>query len=190
MLSVLKSHGVQTVIDMGCAQGRFIELLVKDKSFKKIVGMDISVRSLEIASERLRFDRLAPMQKERIKLIHGSLMYRDKRFGGFDAATLIEVIEHLDPPRLKAFERVVFEFAVPGLVVITTPNAEYNVMWKNLPEGKFRHSDHRFEWTRKEFQNWAQSITDRFKYEVRYLPIGPEDKKVGSPTQMAVFKKK
>jgi len=127
------------------------------------------------------------MQRERVQLIHGSLMYRDKRLADFDAASVVEVIEHLDPPRLAAFERVVFECARPKTVVLTTPNAEYNVKWESLPAGKFRHKDHRFEWTRSEFQSWASGIAGRFGYGVRFLPVGPEDSNVGAPTQMAVF---
>jgi 3' terminal RNA ribose 2'-O-methyltransferase Hen1 len=187
VLSALKSHNAEKVIDLGCAEGRFIGLLLKDKSFKKIVGMDVSIRCLEIASQRLKFERMAPIQRERIELMHGSLMYRDKRFAGFDAATAIEVIEHLDPPRLAAFERVLFEFAKPKAVIITTPNIEYNVMWENLPPGKFRHNDHRFEWTREEFQNWANRVAEKFQYSVKYLSVGIEDKKVGAPAQMAIF---
>jgi hypothetical protein len=90
-------------------------------------------------------------------------------------AALVEVIEHLDPPRLAAFERVVFEFARPARVVLTTPNAEYNVEWETLPAGSFRHKDHRFEWTRSEFQRWANEIAQSFGYRVRFLPVGPED---------------
>ena len=96
------------------------------------------------------------MQADRIKLIHGSLMYRDRRLEGFDAAAVVEVVEHLDPPRLSAFERVLFEFARPRTVVLTTPNREYNVTWENVAAGQFRHPDHRFEWTRQEFQDWAE----------------------------------
>src|SRR5947199_4949083 len=116
-------------------------------------------------------------------------MYRDTRLAGYDAAAVVEVIEHLDPPRLAAFERVVFEFARPSTVVITTPNAEYNVRWESLPAGRFRHRDHRFEWTRAEFQRWAQGVAERFAYTVRFLPVGPEDAEVGPPTQMAVFER-
>lgn len=187
VLAVLKNVNAAKVIDLGCAEGRFIGLLLKEKQFKKIVGLDVSIRSLEIAADRLRFDRLAPKQKERVQLIHGSLMYRDKRFEGFDAATVIEVIEHLDPPRLAAFERVLFEFAKPKNVIVTTPNVEYNVMWENLGEGKLRHGDHRFEWTRKEFESWAQAVAQRFNYHVRFTPIGPLHAELGSPTQMAIF---
>ena len=140
-----------------------------------------------MAKDRLRLDRLPPPQAERVKLLHGALTYRDARLSGFDAAAVVEVIEHLDPPRLQAFERVLFEFARPGTVVLTTPNAEYNVRWETLPAGKFRHRDHRFEWTRAEFPAWANSVAERFGYAVRFLPIGPEDAEVGPPTQMAVF---
>jgi 3' terminal RNA ribose 2'-O-methyltransferase Hen1 len=149
--------------------------------------MDISLRSLDTAESRLHLDRLAPKQRERIKLLHGSLMYRDRRLEGFDAAAVVEVIEHLDEPRLAAFERVVFEFAKPGSVAVTTPNSEYNARFETLPAGTFRHRDHRFEWTRSEFQTWAGGVAERFGYSVRFVLVGPEDQEVGSPTQMAVF---
>lgn len=101
--------------------------------------MDVSHRSLTLASERMKLERMPELQRQRVKLLHGSLMYRDARLAGYDAASVVEVIEHLDPPRLAAFERVVFECARPGAVVVTTPNAEYNVRFENLPAGKFRH---------------------------------------------------
>jgi 3' terminal RNA ribose 2'-O-methyltransferase Hen1 len=151
------------------------------------MGMDVSHRALEMAARKLRLEDLPPMQKERIRLIHGSLTYRDKRLDGYDAATVIEVIEHQDPPRLAAFERVLFEFARPKAVVVTTPNVEYNVRFETLPAGKFRHKDHRFEWTRAEFRSWADRMCQRFDYTVRFVPIGPEDASVGSPTQMGIF---
>jgi 3' terminal RNA ribose 2'-O-methyltransferase Hen1 len=160
---------------------------MEDRSYEEIVGMDVSQRSLERAADRLNLDRLPPAQRKRITLIQGSLMYRDKRLAGYDAATVVEVIEHLDPPRLAAFERVLFECARPGAVLITTPNREYNVRWETLPAGIFRHKDHRFEWTRQEFQTWANGVAGRFGYTVRFLPIGPEDPSLGSPTQMAIF---
>jgi hypothetical protein len=116
-------------------------------------------------------------------------MYRDKRLTEFDAAAVVEVIEHLDPPRLAAFERVLFECAQPATVVITTPNVEYNVKWETLPAVNFRHKDHRFEWTRVEFQSWATNIAGRFGYNVRFLPVGPEDAVVGAPTQMGIFER-
>ena len=128
-------------------------------------------------------------QRERIALLHSPLTYRDKRLRGYDAAALVEVIEHLDPPRLAAAEQNVFGSARPGTVVVTTPNAEYNVRWESLPAGRFRHPDHRFEWTRAEFAGWAAGVAERHGYGVRHLAVGPEDPEVGAPTQMAVFER-
>jgi 3' terminal RNA ribose 2'-O-methyltransferase Hen1 len=190
VLAALKGTGATRVLDLGCGEGRLLQALLKERQFAEIVGMDVSHRALEIARDRLHFDRMPSMQKERLKLLHGSLIYRDERLAGFDAAAVVEVIEHLDPPRLAAFERVLFECARPNTVVITTPNREYNVKWETLPAGKFRHRDHRFEWTRAEFQEWANSVADEAGYQVQYLPVGPADPVVGAPTQMAVFGRK
>ena len=187
VVASLRASGAKRVLDLGCGEGKLIRELLKDKQFEEIVGMDVSIRTLEMAQRRLKVDRLPTMQANRLKLIHGSLMYRDKRLEGFDAAAVVEVVEHLDPPRLSAFERVLFEFARPRTVVLTTPNREYNVTWETLPAGKFRHPDHRFEWTRQEFQDWATGIAGRFGYAVRFLPVGPEHPEFGPPTQMAVF---
>lgn len=190
VLAALKASGATRVLDLGCGEGRLLQALLKEKQFTEIIGMDVSHRALKIAHDRLHYDRLPPVQKERLRLLHGSLIYRDQRLAGFDAAAVVEVIEHLDAPRLAAFERVLFECARPKNIVITTPNREYNVKWETLPAGKFRHRDHRFEWTRAEFQEWANRVAARFGYNVRFLPVGAEDPTVGSPTQMGVFEKK
>ncbi len=187
VLSAMKASGASRVLDLGCGEGRLLQLLLKEKQFTEIIGMDVSHRALEIAGERLRLDRLPAMQKERIRILHGSLIYRDERLAGYDAAAVVEVIEHLDPPRRAAFERILFECARPATIVLTTPNSEYNVKWETLPAGKFRHRDHRFEWTRAEFQSWANTTAARAGYTARFLPVGPEDAVVGAPTQMAVF---
>jgi 3' terminal RNA ribose 2'-O-methyltransferase Hen1 len=187
VMAALRSSGAKRVLDLGCGEGRLLRELLQDKNFAEIIGMDVSHRALEIASRKLRLEDLPTMQKERIRLIHGSLTYRDKRLADYDAATVVEVIEHQDPPRLAAFERVLFEFARPQTVVVTTPNVEYNVKFETLPAGKMRHKDHRFEWPRAEFEQWANAIAKRFGYSVRFLPIGPEDPLLGSPTQMGIF---
>jgi 3' terminal RNA ribose 2'-O-methyltransferase Hen1 len=187
VLAVLKGSGASRVIDLGCGEGRLLKLLLAERQFTEIVGMDVSYRLLETATDRLHLDRMPPMQRERIQLLHGSLMYRDARLTGYDAAAVVEVIEHLDAPRLAAFERVLFEFARPGLVVITTPNSEYNVKWESLPAGEFRHGDHRFEWTRAQFNDWADRVSTSHGYSVRFAPVGPEDSLVGAPTQMGIF---
>jgi len=187
VLSVLKSCGAKRVLDLGCSYGNLLRRLLDDKQFEQIVGLDVSHRALEIAAVRLHLDHMPERQRQRIQLLHGSLIYRDQRLAGFDAAVVVEVIEHLDESRLAVFERVLFEFAQPKTVVITTPNIEYNVRFEALPAGKLRHRDHRFEWTRAQFQNWATAVAQRFGYGVRFLPVGPEDAEVGPPTQMGVF---
>lgn len=187
VLSAVKGFGGKRVVDLGCGEGKLLRRFLEDPEFEFILGMDVSYRSLEIAKERLKLDSLQEKKRERIQLIQGSLMYRDSRLSGFDAATVIEVIEHLDAPRLAAFERVLFEYARPKAAVITTPNVEYNQLFTTLPSGQFRHKDHRFEWTREQFQSWAQANADRFGYQVKFMPIGPEDPRCGAPTQMGLF---
>jgi 3' terminal RNA ribose 2'-O-methyltransferase Hen1 len=189
VLAVLKASGAKRVLDLGCGSGKLLAGLMKEPSFEQIVGVDISHRSLELASSRLRLDRLAPKQRARVALFQTGLTYRDKRLSGFDAAAVVEVIEHFDPARLAAFERVTFGEARPSMIVVTTPNRDYNAKFESLPAGHFRHRDHRFEWTRREFADWAGELADRFEYGVRFLPIGPEDPDLGAPTQMAVFER-
>ena len=184
---ILTKHQVTRVIDLGCGEGKLLKCLLKNQSIEQITGVDVSYRALEIAKKRLRIDDLPFHQQDKIQLIHGSLIYRDKRFNGYDAATLIEVIKHLDPNRLGALERVVFEFARPKLVIVTTPNIEYNILFESVPSSKLRHQDHRFEWTRKEFQDWANTVALRFNYQVYFQGIGDRDERVGTPTQMGIF---
>lgn len=187
VLAALRAANAKRIVDLGCGEGRLLRVLLKDSDCKEIVGVDVSHRALEIAADKLKLERLPRLQQERIRLLHGSLTYRDERLSGFDAATVVEVVEHQDPPRLAAFERVLFEFARPRTVIVTTPNSEYNVKFATLPAGQFRHKDHRFEWTRGQFHSWANRQAERFEYSVRFLPIGEEDLVVGSPTQMAIF---
>jgi 3' terminal RNA ribose 2'-O-methyltransferase Hen1 len=184
--SALKESGARRVLDLGCGAGALLERLLRD-DYELIVGADVSVRALEQATRRLRLDEMHDAQRKRIQLLQTALTYRDGRLRGFDAAVLMEVIEHLDPPRLVALEQNVFASAQPSTVVVTTPNAEYNPTWASLPAGEFRHPDHRFEWTRGEFSAWASGVAERHGYAVRYVAIGPEDAAFGAPTQMAVF---
>jgi 3' terminal RNA ribose 2'-O-methyltransferase Hen1 len=185
--AALREAGARRVLDLGCDEGSLLQVLLADHAFTEIVGMDVSCRALAIAKERLRLDQLAPSQQARMSLFQGSVTYRDQRLAGYDAAAVVEVIEHLDTPRLAAFERVVFEFARPGTVIITTPNAEYNSKFGSLPAGTFRHKDHRFEWSRGEFAAWANGVAERSGYRVQLRPIGEDDPALGSPSQMAVF---
>ena len=187
VVTALREAGAGRVLDLGCGEGRLLRELLGDRSFGEIVGMDVSHRALEVAGARLRLDEMPENQQRRIRLIQGSLTYRDERLSGFDAAAVVEVVEHLDPYRLAAFERVLFEFARPRTVVLTTPNAEYNARFEALPAGEYRHADHRFEWSREEFRAWAGGVAGRHGYRVRYAPVGGEDPELGPPTQMGVF---
>ncbi|HSR52471.1 MAG TPA: 3' terminal RNA ribose 2'-O-methyltransferase Hen1 [Acidobacteriota bacterium] len=187
VLAVLKNANASRVLDLGCGEGKLVQALLKEAGVSRVVGIDVSMRSLEQARDRLKLDRMPGRQRKRVELFQGSLTYRDDRFSDCDAACAVEVVEHIDPSRLGAFERVLFEFAKPPLVVMTTPNVEYNVRFESLNAGQFRHRDHRFEWTRQEFQAWCEGVAQRHGYQVRFLPIGGEEAEVGPPTQMAVF---
>jgi len=184
---LLKAKGAKRVLDLGCGEGSLLRGLLRDRFFEKVVGLDVSYRELEKAKRRLRTEQMPMQQQHRMELMQGSLIYRDVRLAGYDAATVIEVIEHMDLDRLAAFERVLFEFAQPQLVIVTTPNVEFNVRFAGLPAGKLRHKDHRFEWSRQTFEAWAQGVCDHFRYTAQFQGIGFDDPEVGSPTQMAVF---
>jgi 3' terminal RNA ribose 2'-O-methyltransferase Hen1 len=187
VVAALQSSGARLVLDLGCGEGQLLRALLADPRFEQIVGLDVSHRALATAAERLRLDRLPERQRARLTLLHGSLVYRDERLRGYDAAAVVEVVEHLDRARLAAFERVLFEHARPTTIVLTTPNAEYNVLWETLPAEQLRHADHRFEWTRAEFQAWSTAVAERYGYSVRFMPVGPEHAELGSPTQLVVF---
>ncbi len=183
----LKSLNVRSVIDLGCGEGKLLKRLIKEKNFEHIVGVDASISTLERAAEKLYLKNASENIRKRISLMQGSVTYADKRWQGFEAATLVEVIEHIDQSRLSALERSVFGVAEPDIVIITTPNREYNALFENMPKDKFRHPDHRFEWTRAEFQAWAKCITEKYNYTVTIDALGPEDETHGAPSQMGVF---
>lgn len=187
VLATVRASGARRVVDLGCGSGGLLRALLREPGLEYVLGVDVSYRALEGASRRLHLDTMTPRQRERVDLVQGALTYRDRRVVGFDVATLVEVIEHLDPPRLASFERAVFAFARPSTVVVTTPNSEYNVRFDTLPAGALRHRDHRFEWTRAEFAAWCEAVAARHGYGVALSGIGPEDPEVGTPTQMAVF---
>ncbi|MDR2789287.1 MAG: 3' terminal RNA ribose 2'-O-methyltransferase Hen1 [Candidatus Accumulibacter sp.] len=184
VLAAVRACGARSVIDIGCGEGHLLALLVKETSFTKIAAVDVSFSMLERARDRIRYERLSEAQKERIDVFQGSLTYRDKRFAGFDAACVVKVIEHLDLPRLSAFEQVLFRHARPRNVILTTPNREYN---EKYGVDGLRHGDHRFEWTRDEFRRWGARVAGEQRYSVRFAEIGETDEKLGAPTQMAHF---
>lgn len=187
VVSTLTALGAQTVLDCGCGEGKLLRALLKVRGFTRIVGMEVAPRILATAGDRLRVEEMQDMQRKRLELIQGSLTYRDDRLLGFDAAAVIEVIEHMDAERLPAFEQALFGYARPSAVVVTTPNRDYNALFPNLVEGKLRHPDHRFEWTRDQFHHWAETVAGAYGYSVRFEAIGAEDADLGAPTQMGIF---
>ncbi len=185
ILAVLREIAARRIGDFGCGAGVLIKDLLGLEGVQSVVATDVSARALQLAARTL--DRIPDRQRDRLKIFQSSLLYRDDRLAGLDAAVLMEVIEHVDEGRLPALERAVFGFAAPRTVLVTTPNAEYNVHFEALAPGAMRHRDHRFEWTRAEFAAWTSQVGEDFGYQVRLLPVGPDDAQTGPPTQLAVF---
>jgi SAM-dependent methyltransferase len=189
VLAAVRASGARRVGDLGCGEGALLSDLLAERDIEHVLATDVSVRSLEIAARRLRLETMPDAKRSRISLIQSSLTYRDERLTGLDAAVLMEVIEHVDLPRLGALEDAVFAAARPGTVIVTTPNAEYNARFTALAPDAFRHRDHRFEWSRAEFRSWADRVAATNGYRVRFVGIGAEDAEVGTASQLAVFER-
>ncbi len=187
VLDELRRDDAARVLDLGCGSGSLLVDLVREKRFTEIVGVDVSTDALRLAQRRLRLDRAPERQRGRVTLLQSALTYLDDRLVGYDAAVLMEVIEHVDPPRLPALAAAVFGHARPSTVVVTTPNVEYNPRYVGLPADRMRHHDHRFEWTRAEFASWCDEVSERYRYVVRRTGVGEPDPQLGHPTQLAVF---
>lgn len=183
VLAVLHKNDCANVADIGCAEGKLTARLARDKTVRAVLAIDASSRALEYA--RARLDRLPETVRNKVQLAHGALGYRDRRLDGIDAALLIEVIEHLDPERIPLATRALFA-SRPRLVVMTTPNREHNTLY-GLDEGALRHPDHRFEWTRGEFEAWSRALAETHGYAAEFRPVGDVDPEHGPPTQMAVL---
>jgi 3' terminal RNA ribose 2'-O-methyltransferase Hen1 len=189
VVDALRASGARAIADLGCGEGRLLQRLVRERWVERLIGVDAAARDLEWASKRLKLDMAGAPPEGRVTLLHGGLTYRDRRWEDVDAVALVEVIEHLDADRLPTLEKIVFGAARPATIVVTTPNAEYNALFPNLAAGAFRHPDHRFEWTRVQFEAWATGVAEAHGYGVAFSGIGGADEAFGAPTQMAVFKK-
>jgi 3' terminal RNA ribose 2'-O-methyltransferase Hen1 len=187
VIAAVREVGARSLVDLGCGEGKLLRLALKERGLVRIVGMDVSSQALARARRALHTDSMSEAERRRVQVIQGSLLYRDRRLEGFDVAALVEVVEHLDPPRLGAMERVVFEHARPRRVVLTTPNREYNAHWAGLGAEKLRHRDHRFEWTRAECQAWAERVATAYGYRATWQEIGPGDPALGAPSQLVIL---
>ncbi|UJP39632.1 3' terminal RNA ribose 2'-O-methyltransferase Hen1 [Cellulomonas palmilytica] len=187
VLAALRESGARTVVDLGCGEGALVGRLLAE-GYERVLGTDVSLRALAAARRRLHLDTLPERARSRVELVQSSVTSSDARVAGFDAAVLMEVVEHLDLARLGAMERAVLGIARPRTLVVTTPNAEHNVRYPRLAAGALRHHDHRFEWTRAQFRAWAQQAAAAHGYTVSFAPVGPDDPDVGPPTQLAVLR--
>ncbi len=183
----LIESGMKSIIDMGCGEGKLLKLLITNKQFEKIAGTDVSFNNLLKAKERLNFEEMSQKFKERIELFQSSLTYKDKRFSNYESCAIVEVIEHIDVERLESFEKSIFECSKFKYIILTTPNADYNINYKSLNKQNLRHSDHRFEWTKDEFKSWIDKICEKYKYNAKISGVGEFDEQSGHPTQVVEF---
>ncbi|XP_015433684.1 PREDICTED: uncharacterized protein LOC107189628 isoform X2 [Dufourea novaeangliae] len=184
---------LRKVVDFGCAELDFLVYLKNTPGIEEILCVDIDRSILEsrkekgapLISEYIRA-RTTPLL---IEICEGSVTHNDKKLEKTDAVVCIELIEHLYPDTLRDFPYNVFGFIKPKVAIITTPNADFNVLFPNF--SGFRHPDHKFEWTRQQFQEWAEDIVSRYSdYAVTFDGIcnGPEGTEhLGACSQMAIF---
>ena len=182
------------LVDFGCSECKFIWSLrnLSGGYLQVILGVDIDGSVLErhnsvaepVTSEYL-YKRSTPL---RIGLYCGSLTQWDSRLEGVEFVSLIEVIEHLEEDILAQLPAAIFGTLKPKYVFVTTPNSEFNILFKNF--SGFRHPDHKFEWNREQFMTWCEAVCHNFPYQVEYSgvgepPIGFEE--VGYCSQAAFF---
>jgi small RNA 2'-O-methyltransferase len=179
---VLEGTAAAAVADLGCGDGVLTRRLLQRERIKRVVAIDLSVSALT------RLERSVPREVEsgRLRLVHGSFVTKHDEAQGVDAVVMLETIEHVDPERLSALERTVFDVYRPVSVIITTPNQEFNVLY-GLSPGQFREPRHRFEWTRLKFESWSCRVARRYGFDVSLGGIGESDPLHGSPSQLAHF---
>ncbi|NXI89413.1 HENMT methyltransferase, partial [Psophia crepitans] len=183
------------VADLGCADCTLLWMLKFCSCIEVLAGLDICASVMKENMHRLSplpVDYLQPAERSlTITLHHGSVAHKDPCMLGFDLVTCIELIEHLEESELKKFPEVVFGFMAPSIVVISTPNSEFNPLLPGVT--LFRHPDHKFEWDRAQFQSWALETAKCYDYSVELTgvgcpPTGMEN--VGFCTQIGVFVRK
>ncbi|XP_015606108.1 uncharacterized protein LOC107272936 [Cephus cinctus] len=187
------SGKIRKVVDFGCAELAFSVYLKNTPGIQEILHVDIDKEILNTYKHRVEplhadflHTRSIPLT---IRLYEGSVTHADRKLENCDAVICIELIEHLYPDTLMDFPYNVFGYIKPRVVVVTTPNADFNVLFDNF--SGFRHPDHKFEWSREQFRDWAENIVARYpNYEVTIQGIGDGPagtEHCGSCSQMAVF---
>jgi len=186
---------VERMADFGCAEGGFVTRLKKLPYLTTLYAVDISDSSLDECQERaapipwdIIFGRFVSLE---LSVVKADITKNDPLFQNLDAITCIELIEHLPAEQLKCFPATVFGFFKPRIVIISTPNREFNVLFPTLKDGRFRHWDHKFEWTRDQFQPWCHDICKSYGYTVEFSGVGQTSDQtthhVGFCTQIAIF---
>jgi len=184
VLAAIRESGARSVLDLGCGDGSLLVRLAQEAAVARIVGIDLSSDSL--ARLRKKLQTLPGEFREKVELIHGSISEPQRVLAGFDAAVLVETIEHIDPDRLSMVERRVFQDMRPETVVITTPNGDFNPLL-GVPPHRYRHPDHRFEWGRAKFRSWAEGVAERNGYAVTCRDVAGAHPVHGGASQMALL---
>lgn len=185
VIAWLRAHDVRSVMDLGCGRGVLLARLLAEPALRRLVGVDVSAEALAMARQHV----LPESGEQRVELLNASFTDPALPLSGLDAGIMLETIEHLEPGRLSELERAVFGTYRPGLMIVTTPNVEYNPLF-GLSPGEFRDPEHYFEWDRNRFQRWCARVAERNGYTVRYQGIGEQDPDLGSPTQAALFRRR
>ncbi len=184
VLAAVRATGAARILDLGCGDGDLLLRLAREPGIEEIVGLDICTASLDRLRRRLcDLGSCGP----RIELRAASMTDPAPELAGMDCAVLVETIEHLDPDRLSRLERALFHTLRPGAVVVTTPNAEFNPLL-GVPPHRFRHPDHRFEWSRSRFRQWCSRAARSAGYAVTFQDIAGRHPDLGGASQMAVFR--
>ena len=186
VLDIVLASGARTVLDLGCGDGALLLRLAETPGIERLVGIDQSPAAL--AALRQRLDAVPAPAAAKVALREGSYARSDPELRGFDAAIMVETIEHIDPERLSAVEHAIFATLAPALVVVTTPNADFNPLL-GVPDQRMRHPDHRFEWGRARFGSWANGVARRHGYRATLHDLGGSHPVLGGPSQMAVFRR-
>ncbi|OFE13763.1 hypothetical protein PHACT_11980 [Pseudohongiella acticola] len=188
VLHEIRGSEARCVVDLGCGNGELLVWLRELDQITRLIGIDIDTTVLAEARQALNIDMFNPSAE--LKVCRGSFentdWYSKGGDGSIDAAIMLETIEHIEPGRLSRVEDTVFRALRPPLVIITTPNKEYNPI-HGMADHEIRHPGHFFEWTRAQFRSWCEGVAGRHRYTARYADIGETHPTLGSSTQMVCF---